>query len=71
MYLKHKILLLLDRTVHNIVLIEMVLFFAIFVINLKRINKNLLKFPFIFDWSPEGWVDFQFQGMYCAYFHFA
>ena len=25
----------------------------------------------IYEWSPEGWADFRFRGMYCAYFHFA
>ena len=28
-------------------------------------------FPFIYEWSPEGWVDFRFRGMFCADLHFA
>ena len=38
-------------------------------------NKNrkdyVKAFPFIYDWSPEGWADFRFRGMFCAYLHFA
>ena len=25
----------------------------------------------IYEWTPEGWADFRFRGMFCAYLHFA
>ena len=38
-------------------------------------NKNrkdyVKEFPYIYEWSPEGWADFRFRGMFCAYLHFA
>ena len=38
-------------------------------------NKNrkdyVKEFPFIYEWSPDGWADFRFRGMFCAYLHFA
>ena len=37
----------------------------------KNYKEYVKEFPFIYEWSPEGWADFRFRGMYYAYFHFA
>ena len=37
----------------------------------KNQKECVQEFPFIYEWSPEGWADFQFRVMYCVYFHFA
>ena len=37
----------------------------------KNEQEFVKEFPFIFEWSPEGWTDFWFQGMHYTYFHFA
>ena len=39
---------------------------------MKKNRKEYVQaFPLIFEWSPEGWADFQYRGMSCAYLHFA
>ena len=37
----------------------------------KNQKEYVKEFPFIYEWSPEGWADFRYRGMHCAYFHFA
>ena len=37
----------------------------------KNRKEYINKFPFIYEWSPEGWADFRYRGMRCAYLHFA
>ena len=37
----------------------------------KRNQKEYVqKFPYIYEWSLEGWANFRFRGMYCAHSHF-
>ena len=37
----------------------------------KNHKEYMKEFPFIYEWSSEGWAHFRFRGMHCAYFHFA
>ena len=39
-----------------------------------QFNKNrkdyVKEFPYLYEWNSEGWADFRFRGMFCAYLHF-
>ena len=37
----------------------------------KNRKDYVKEFLYIHEWSPEGWADFRFRGMFCVYLHFA